>query len=180
MEVCFLSGIIAAELKLDETLARRCGLLHDIGKAMDHEQEGGHPALGADAAKRYGESLEVVNSIAAHHEDIEASSLYTVFVTAADAISASRPGARRETLEKYIKRLERLEDIARSFPGIETAYAIQAGREVRVIVDANKLGDREAARVCRAIAKEIEQELTYPGEVKVTVLRETRVVDYAR
>jgi len=180
LEVCYIAGVIAAELKMDETLARRCGLLHDIGKALDHEMEGGHPEIGADVARKFGERAEVIEAIAAHHEDSEITFPYTVFVIAADAISASRPGARRETLEKYIKRLERLEDIASTFPGIETAYAIQAGREVRVIVDADKISDRESVTLSRAIAKEIEQELTYPGEVKVTVLRETRAVDYAR
>jgi len=179
-EVCYMAGVIAAELKMDEKLARRCGLLHDIGKALDHDIEGGHPEIGADAARRHGENATVVNAVAGHHGDIEAKTPYTVFISTADAISASRPGARRETLEKYIKRLEKLEDIAGSFPGIDSAYAIQAGREVRVIVDANKLGDRESVRLSRAIAKEIEMELTYPGEVKVTVLRETRAVDFAR
>jgi len=179
-EVCYIAGVIAAELKLDEKIARRCGLLHDIGKALDHEIEGGHPEIGADVVRKFGERPEVVEAVAGHHEDVEITFPYTVFVIAADAISASRPGARRETLEKYIKRLERLEDIAGSFPGIDTAFAIQAGREVRVIVDANRITDRESVTLSRAIAKEIEQELTYPGEVKVTVLRETRAVDYAR
>jgi len=180
VEVSHLSGIIAAELKLDVQLAKRCGLLHDIGKALDHEVEGGHPEIGADVARRFEENPLVVNAIAGHHEGVEPQSLYTIIVAAADSISAGRPGARRETLERYIKRLERLEEIANAFPGVENAYAIQAGREVRVIVNAEKVADREAITICRNIAKEIEEELTYPGQVKVTLIRETRVVEYAR
>jgi ribonuclease Y len=180
VEVSFLCGMLAGELGLDPMLAKRCGLLHDIGKAVDHEMEGGHPAIGADLAKRYEESPVVVNAIAGHHGDVEPTSIYTVLVSAADAISASRPGARRETLEKYIKRLERLEAIAGSFPGVDKAYAIQAGREVRVIVNSDKVSDKDAAKVCRDIAKEIESELTYPGEVKVTLIRETRITEFAR
>jgi ribonuclease Y len=180
VEVAFLCSIIAGELGLDPMIAKRCGLLHDLGKAVDHEMEGGHPAIGADLAKRYEEKPLIVNAIASHHGDVEPQSVYAVLVTAADAISASRPGARRETLEKYIKRLERLEGIATSFPGVDKAYAIQAGREVRVIVNSDKVGDKEAVKICRDIAKEIENELTYPGEVKVTLIRETRVTEFAR
>jgi ribonuclease Y len=180
LEVAYLSSTIAGELGLDVKLAKRCGLLHDIGKAVDHEVEGGHPQIGAELARRYGEAPEVINAIEGHHEDVPATSLYTVIVGAADAISAARPGARRETLEKYIKRLQRLEELARGFEGVDSAYAIQAGREVRVIVDANKVSDKDALRVCRDIAKQIEKELSYPGEVKVTLIRETRAVEYAR
>jgi len=180
VEVAWLASMLAGELGLDPVLARRCGLLHDIGKAVDHEMEGGHPAIGADLAKRYEEKPVVQNAIAGHHGDVDPTSIYTVLVMAADAISASRPGARRETLEKYIKRLERLEGIAGSFPGVDKAYAIQAGREVRVIVNSDKIGDKDAAKVCRDIAKEIENELSYPGEVKVTLIRETRFTEFAR
>ena len=180
IEVAQLCAIMAAELKLDPVLAKRIGLLHDIGKAVDHELEGGHPEIGALLAKRMDESPEVVNAIAAHHEGEPPKSVYAVLVQAADAISASRPGARRETLEKYIRRLERLEDVARSFDGVENCYAIQAGREVRVIVNSEKVGDKEALKLARDIAKEIEQELDYPGEIRVTVIRETRAVEFAR
>jgi len=180
MEVAHLAGIMAAELGLDVQLAKRCGLLHDIGKALDHEVEGTHPELGADIARKCGEPAEVVESIGAHHEDTEAATLYTVLVAAADAVSSARPGARRETLEKYVKRLQRLEEIAGSFGGVESAYAIQAGREVRVIVKADKVDDKMAAKMCRDIAKEIEDEMTYPGEVKVTLIRESRFVEVAR
>jgi len=180
LEVAYLSSHIAGELKLDPRLAKRCGLLHDIGKAVDHEVEGGHPQIGADLARRFGESEQVVNAIAGHHQDVPATSIYTTIVAAADAISAARPGARRESLEKYIKRLQRLEELARSFEGVESAYAIQAGREVRVIVDSSRVSDKDSLRVCRAVAHEIEKELSYPGEVKVTLIRETRIVEYAR
>ncbi len=179
-EVGFLAGIIAAEIGLDEALARRCGLLHDIGKAVDHEEEGTHPELGGEVAKRCGEAPEVVNAITAHHSDTSAETLYATIVQAADAMSAGRPGARRETLEKYVKRLERLEAISNSYNGVERSFAIQAGRELRVIVKAEKITDSEAARMCRDIAKQIETELTYPGEVKVTLVREYRITEYAR
>ena len=179
LEVAHLSGTMAGELGLDIRLARRCGLLHDIGKAVDHEVEGGHPEIGADVAKRCGECTEVIDAVRSHHDDVSAASVYTVLVSAADAISAARPGARRETLEKYIKRLERLEEIAGAFGGVQQAYAIQAGREVRVIVDAGKVDDKMCHKVCRDIAKEIEEEMTYPGEVKVTVIRESRFVEVA-
>ncbi len=179
-EVGFLSGIIAAELGLDEALARRCGLLHDIGKAVDHEEEGTHPELGGEIGKRCGEPGEVVNAIVSHHSDTAAESLYATIVQAADAMSAGRPGARRETLEKYVKRLERLEAISNSYPNVERSFAIQAGRELRVIVKADKVTDNEASRMCREIAKQIETELTYPGEVKVTLVREFRITEYAR
>jgi len=180
IEVAYLMGTMAAELGLDVTLAKRIGLLHDIGKSMDHEVEGGHAEIGADLAKKLGEKPEVVNAILAHHEAAQPETLYAVLVQVADAISASRPGARRESLEKYIKRLERLEDVAKSFGGVETAFAIQAGREVRVIVKPDRVTDKNMNRLARDIATEIERELTYPGEITVTVLRETRVVEYAR
>jgi ribonucrease Y len=180
VEVAFLSQLIAEDLGLDGELARRAGLLHDIGKAADHEVEGGHPQIGADLLKRYGEDPVVVNAAFGHHGEGENHDLYTAIVSAADAISASRPGARRETLDRYIKRLEKLEEIATSFEGVKQAYAIQAGREVRVIVDAANVDDRLAMKAARDIAKKIEEEMTYPGEIKVTLIRETRCVEYAR
>ena len=180
IEVAHLSGLLAEELGLDGQLARRAGLLHDIGKAVDHEVQGGHPEIGADLARRYNEREEVIHAIGGHHEPNIQDALYTIVVSAADAVSASRPGARRETLEKYVQRLEKLEEIARRFDGVEAAYAIQAGREVRVVVNADKVDDGLAIKVCRDIAKAVEAELTYPGEVKVTLIRERRVVEYAR
>ena len=180
IEVAFLSQTMAEELGLDGNLARRCGLLHDIGKAADHEIEGGHPAIGADIIRRLNEKPEVVNAVAGHHGDVPPTSPYTVLVTAADAMSASRPGARRETLERYIKRLEDLEGIATSFDGIKQAYAIQAGREIRVLVDPEQVDDGSAWKTARDIAKKIEAEMSYPGEVKVTLLREVRCIEYAR
>jgi ribonuclease Y len=179
MEVAHLAGTMAAELGLDIQLAKRCGLLHDIGKSVDQEVEGTHPQLGADIARKCGEPQEVIDAIAGHHEDVTAANVYCVLVSAADAISAARPGARRETLEKYVKRLERLEEIAGAFPGVETAYAIRAGREVRVIVNAERVDDKIAHKTCRDIAKEIENEMTYPGEVRVTLIRESRFVEVA-
>lgn len=180
IEVAFLTGMLAEQLGLDGLLARRCGFLHDIGKAADHEMEGGHPKVGAELLKRYGEGPEVVHAALGHHDDIRVDYLYTVLVASADAISAARPGARRETLEKYVKRLEELEALACGFPGVEQAYAIQAGREIRVVVDSKHVNDRQASTMCRDIAKAIEESLTYPGEIKVSVLRETRAVEYAR
>jgi ribonuclease Y len=181
VEVAHLCGMMAEELGLNGMLARRCGLLHDVGKAADHEMEGGHPKIGAELARRYGEtSKEVLHAILGHHDDVTVDHVYTVLVAAADAISAARPGARRETLEKYVKRLEELEALAHGFPGVEQAYAIQAGRELRCIVNASQLSDGEAIKTCRDIAKAIEEQLSYPGEIKVTVVRETRSVEYAR
>jgi ribonuclease Y len=181
LEVCHLCGMMADELGLDGRLARRCGLLHDVGKAADHEMEGGHPKIGAELAARHGEkSPEVLHAIAGHHDDVTIDHIYTVLVAAADAISASRPGARRETLEKYVKRLEELEAVAQGFPGVEHAYAIQAGREVRVIANASQTTDADAIKVCHDIARAIEEQLHYPGEIKVTVVRETRAVEFAR
>jgi ribonuclease Y len=180
IEVCYLCGIMAAELGLNEKQAKRAGLLHDIGKAVDHEAEGVHALIGAELAKRYGESPKVVHAIAAHHEDVPTESVLAVLVQAADTLSGARPGARREMLETYIKRLEALEKIARSFNGISKSYAIQAGREIRLIVESDKVSDEEAALLSREVAKKIERELTYPGQIKVTVIRETRAVDYAR
>ncbi|UCG17602.1 MAG: ribonuclease Y, partial [Phycisphaerales bacterium] len=179
VECAYLCQIMAEELGLDGRLARRCGLLHDIGKAVDHEVEGGHPQIGAEFCKRFNERAEVLNAIAGHHGDIDSISPYTPLVTAADAISASRPGGRRESLERYVKRLEQLEQMASAHQGVQQAYAIQAGREVRVIVDANRVDDAVAHKIARDIAKQVEQELTYPGEVKVTVLREVRAVEFA-
>jgi ribonuclease Y len=181
LEVAHLCGLMADELGFNGLLARRCGLLHDVGKAADHEMEGGHPKIGAELAKRYGEtSREVLHAIAGHHDDVTIDHIYTVLVAAADAISASRPGARRETLEKYVKRLEELEAVASGFPGVEHAFAIQAGRELRVIANAQQLSDSESVKTCREIAKAIEEQLNYPGEIKVTVVRETRSVEFAR
>jgi ribonuclease Y len=181
LEVAHLSGMIADELGLDGNLARRCGLLHDVGKAADHEMEGGHPQIGAELARRYGETnKDVLHAIVGHHDDVTVDHIYTVIVASADAISASRPGARRETLEKYVKRLEHLEAVASGFPGVEQAYAIQAGREVRVIANSHQLSDHDAVKMCHDIARAIEQQLDYPGEIKVTVVRETRSIEFAR
>jgi ribonuclease Y len=179
-EVSFLLGVMASELGLDFKLARRIGLLHDIGKAVDHQAEGTHARLGAELAKKYNESLEVVSAIEAHHEEAEPKSLYAILAVAADAISAARPGARRETLETYIKRLEKLESIANLFKGVEKSYAIQAGREIRVIVQPEKITDAEAVNLCRDIRKKIEEGMEYPGQIKVTVIRETRAIEYAK
>jgi ribonuclease Y len=180
IEVAYLCQVMADELGLNGTLARRCGLLHDIGKAMDHEIEGGHPAIGEELCRKLGERPEVLNAVAGHHGDVPATSPYTPLVAAADAISAARPGSRRESMERYIKRLEQLEGIATAISGVKQAYAIQAGREVRVIVDADRVDDANAMRIAREIAQKIETDMTYPGEVKVTCLREVRAVEYAR
>ncbi len=180
VEVAFLSQVMAEELGLDGSLARRAGLLHDIGKAIDHDVEGNHPTIGANYLKRFSESPVVLNAVAGHHGDIPPDNPYTPLVSAADAISASRPGARRETLERYIKRLEKLEEIASSFKGVENAYAIQAGREIRVIVSADQVDDEAAMKTARDIALKVESEMTYPGEIQVTLLREVRCVEYAK
>jgi len=180
MEVAYIAQAIADELGLDGTLARRAGLLHDIGKAMDHDQEGGHPQLGYEFLKKFNEPEAVLNATLAHHGDVPPTTPYTPIIMAADAISAARPGARRESLERYVKRLQDLEDLASAFDGVRQSYAIQAGREVRVIVDAHRIDDRSSAKLARDIAKKIESEMQYPGEIKVTVLREVRTVEYAR
>jgi ribonuclease Y len=180
VEVALLAGLLATHLDADPKLARRAGLLHDIGKAMTHEVEGTHVEIGADLARRYHEPPEVINAISYHHGEEEARSLEAILVAAADAISASRPGARKETVEMYIKRLQSLEQLATAFPGVEKAYAIQAGREIRVIVRPSEVDDAGAATLARDIARKIEEELKYPGQIRVTVLRETRVVEYAR
>lgn len=174
IQVCELAGLMAAELGLNVNTARRAGLLHDIGKALDHHHEGSHAMLGAEEAQRRGESEVIVNAIAAHHEEQPPESLYAGIIVAADTISASRPGARRETLERYVKRLERLENLAQQHGGVSRAFAIQAGREVRVLVDSNRVKDQNAEKLAHEIAKEIEEELQYPGEIHVTVIRESR------
>ena len=180
VEVAFLSGLIAVELGLNEKLARRCGLLHDIGKATDHETEGGHPKIGADLLKRYGEPSEVVQAALGHHEDPRFDVPYTIIVSAADACSASRPGARRESLENYVRRMEELETLASEFPGVEQAYAVQAGRELRVMLNAPQTSDDVAAKTCRDIAKTLTERIQFPGEIKVTVIRETRFTEVAK
>jgi ribonuclease Y len=180
LEVSYIAGLMASELGVDVKLAKRAGLLHDIGKALDHEQEGSHIELGVEVAKKYKENDVVVNAIHAHHGDVEPKSAVAVLVQAADAISAARPGARRENLQNYIKRLQQLEDLTKSFKGVDSAYAIQAGREVRVIVKPDKISDEEMVLVARQIVEKIEQEMEYPGQIKVNMIRETRAVDYAK
>lgn len=179
-EVAYLSSLLAGELGTDPVLAKRAGLLHDIGKAADHEMEGPHAVIGAELVKRYGEGEKIVNAVAAHHEDVEAASILTHIVSAADAISGARPGARRETLENYIRRLEKLEKIADAFDAVEKSYAIQAGREIRILVNFKKVDDAQAAELCTEIARKIEEGMEYPGQIKVVVIRETRAIDYAR
>jgi ribonuclease Y len=179
-EVSFICGVMASELGVNVKTAKRAGLLHDIGKAVDHEVEGPHALIGADLAKKYNESNDVVHAVAAHHEDITPESILSMLVQAADTLSGARPGARREMLESYIKRLEDLERIAMSFKGVSRSFAIQAGREIRIMVEGEKVTDDQSVILCRDITKKIEKELSYPGQIKVTVIRETRAVDYAR
>ncbi|MBQ9066903.1 MAG: ribonuclease Y [Clostridia bacterium] len=180
IEVAHIAGLIAAELGADVATAKRAGLLHDIGKSIDHEVEGSHVTIGVDIAKKYKESEAVVHAIAAHHNDVEPQTVVAVIVQAADAISAGRPGARRENIENYVKRLQKLEEVSMSFPGIETCYAIQAGREIRIMVKPEEVSEDQMTLLARDIAKKIESELTYPGQIKVHVLRETTAVDYAK
>jgi ribonuclease Y len=180
LEVAFLAGLMAGDLGLDVKMAKRAGLLHDIGKALDHEVEGPHALIGAEFARRYKEPDIVVNAIEAHHGEVPYRSIEAVLIQAADAISASRPGARRETLESYIKRLEKLEEIAQSYEGVEKCYAMQAGREIRVIVKPTEMSDEDADILARTVAKRIEEEMQYPGQIKVTVIREHRAIEYAR
>ncbi len=180
IEVAFLCGIMASELKLDPKQAKRVGLLHDIGKAVNHEVEGVHALIGADLARKHGESDQVVNAISAHHEDIQATTVMDILLQAADTLSGARPGARKEMFESYVKRLEDMEKIARSFKGVNKSYAIQAGRELRIMVESDKVDDLESTMICREIVKKIEKDLTYPGQIKVTVIREIRATEYAK
>ncbi len=179
IEMAFICGSMAAELGLNEKQARRAALLHDIGKAVDHEVEGSHAIIGGELARKYGESPKIVNAIAAHHEEVRAETILAPLVDAADALSGARPGARREMIETYVRRLEELERISNSFKGVEKSYAVQAGRELRIIVQAARVSDDEAASMARAVAKKVENEMAYPGQIKVTVIRETRAVEYA-
>ena len=180
IETSAFMGAIAAELGLDEQRARRIGLFHDIGKAVDHEVEGTHAQIGADLLRKYGENKDVINAVAAHHGEVEATSIYAILANACDALSAPRPGARSETTELYLKRLEQLESIAKDFPGVDTCYALQAGREVRVVVEPEKINEAQAQVIARDICNRIEKEMTYPGQIKVTIIRETRSVEYAK
>jgi ribonuclease Y len=180
LETAFLAGAMAAELGADVALAKEGGLLHDIGKAVDHHVDGPHAAIGADIARRLGKSAKVVNCIAAHHGEVEPESIEAVLVSAADAISGARPGARRESLENYINRIKSLEALANSFEGVAQSYAIQAGREIRIIVKPEEIDDYAAIQLCKQIASKVEENLEYPGQIKVTVIREMRAVDYAR
>ena len=180
IEAAFICGVMAAELGLNEKQAKRAALLHDIGKAVDHEVEGSHAIIGAELARRFGESPKIVNAIAAHHEEVKAETILAPLVDAADAMSGARPGARREMIETYVRRLEELERISNSFQGVEKSYAVQAGREIRIIVQTDVVSDDQAAVMSREVAKKIESEMTYPGQIKVTVIREVRTVDYAR
>ena len=180
LEVAYLAGVMASELGVDANLARRAGLLHDIGKALDHEIEGSHVQIGVNTAKKYKESADVVHAIEAHHGDVEPRTIIACLVQAADAISAARPGARRENLENYIKRLQKLEEISNSFDGVEKSFAIQAGREIRIMVNPDKINDEKMVLVARDIAKKIESELDYPGQIKVHIIRESRTIDYAK
>jgi ribonuclease Y len=179
-DVAFLAATMAAELKADTQVARRAGLLHDIGKAIDREVDGTHLEIGIELLRKYGESEAVVHAMACHHGDYDPQTIEAVLVTSADALSAARPGARREVLETYVQRLEKLEEIAASFKGVDKCFAIQAGREIRVIVDSGKLSDEQSLWMAKDIARKIEQELTYPGQIRVTVIRETRAVELAR
>jgi ribonuclease Y len=172
--------MIASELGLDQTVAKRAGLLHDIGKALDHEMEGSHVELGVEAARKYKESDAVIHAIQAHHGDVEAKTVVACIVQAADAISAARPGARRENLENYIKRLQKLEEVASSFDGVESSYAIQAGREIRIMVKPEKVNDERMVPLAREICKKIEEDLEYPGQIKVNIIRESRAVAFAK
>lgn len=180
LEVSYICGIMAAELGLSVKQAKRAGLFHDIGKAVDHEIEGSHATIGADILRKYNENPKIINAVGSHHNEEPMTSIYSILVQAADTLSAARPGARRETLESYVKRVQDLEKIASEFPGVMKAYAIQAGREIRVIVENNKVNDEEAYVLARDIAKKVESELTYPGQIKVTVIRELRAIEYAR
>lgn len=180
IEMANLMGLMAGELDLDQSIAKRVGIFHDIGKALDHQIEGGHAVIGADLLKRHGEAAVVYNAVAAHHAEVQAESPYAHLATAADAITAARPGARSETTEIYLKRLEKLEEIANSYRGVAKSYAMQAGREIRVMVEPSKIDDHEAIQMARNISKQVEQEVQYPGQIKVLVIRETRSIEYAR
>ena len=180
LEVSFIAGVMAAELGADVNLAKRAGLLHDIGKALDHELEGSHVEIGVDMARKYKENNEIIHAIQAHHNDVEPKTIVACLVQAADAVSAARPGARRENLEAYIKRLQKLEEIANSFNGVDKSYAIQAGREIRILVKPEVVSDDQITVVAREIVGKIEKDLEYPGQIKVHVVRESRAIDYAK